>query len=178
MSESLIYTVGHSNHPAEKFVGLLNAYGIQVLFDIRSMPYSRYNPQYNKENLRRTLEKAGICYVFAGERLGGRIGDPSCYKAGVIPERKVNIAELVDFDQLCQRPWYQAGIALLLREVRERKIVIMCSEEDPACCHRDILVSRKLRELGVTVGHIRGDGRLETTVPENGSEVWTQTGLF
>jgi uncharacterized protein (DUF488 family) len=85
-----LYTIGHGNHPIHKFIALLNDNSIQLLVDVRSMPYSRYNPQYNRENLEHTLATANprIDYFYAGTSLGGRPQDPGCYKSGELPPKK------------------------------------------------------------------------------------------
>ena len=79
-----IYTIGHSNHEWRDFLVLLHQYGIEMLVDVRSAPYSRYSPQFNRELLAPSLEAEGIGYAFAGEYLGGRPKDPDCYREGVV----------------------------------------------------------------------------------------------
>ena len=75
----MIYTIGHSNHPIDRFIALLQQHGIDAVGDVRSTPYSRFNPQFSKEKLQAALANAGIRYVFLGEELGARSKDPSCY---------------------------------------------------------------------------------------------------
>ena len=162
--KDLIYTIGHSNLPIDKLIELLKNHSIAMVFDIRSIPYSRF-PQFNRENLMQTFDNLGITYIWEGETLGGRIQDP--YKAKIVPDRKTNIAELIDYDYLIGREWFQNGITGLIEVSRQKATVIMCSEENPARCHRSLLVGRRLIELGVKVCHIRGDGRLETATIEN-----------
>lgn len=147
-----IFTIGHSNHPAEHFVDLLRQHGIATLADVRSLPYSRWAPQFRKEALARSLGDARIEYVFLGRELGGRPDGAEFYTA----DGKVDYARralAVDF---------QAGIAQLLELVRSRPTAIMCAEEDPGRCHRRLLVTPALVERGIVVDHIRGDGRLES----------------
>ena len=156
-----VFTIGHSNLLLDKFIALIKMHNVDAVVDIRSVPLSRYCPQYNKENLRNELIKRSISYIFMGDLLGGRIADPSCYKSRSIPARKVNIAELIDYDELLKRNWFQEGIRKLIDLARSNKVVIMCSEEEPARCHRNLLVGRRLFEQGYVVEHIRADGKVE-----------------
>ena len=149
-----ILTIGHSNVAAERIIELLKQHGIEVLVDVRSVPYSRYNPQFNRETFQRTLEAAGIKYAYAGQYLGGRPDDPTCYEG-----------EQVQYRRIMARSWYQNGIDQLLDLANGQRAVIMCSEEDPLHCHRHNLITQTLLERGVTVWHIRGDGRLEQAHP-------------
>src|SRR5215475_16107430 len=77
----MISTVGHSNHPIQSFLDLLTRHTITAVADVRSTPYSRFNPQFRREKLQASLAEAGIQYVFLGAELGARSQDPSCYDA-------------------------------------------------------------------------------------------------
>jgi uncharacterized protein (DUF488 family) len=147
-----IYTIGHSNHSEEMFLDLLSRHGIEVLVDVRSQPFSRYNPQFNDSNLASALKAAGIRYLFMGNELGGR------------PEGEefFDTAGHALYHRMAESPGFLAGIERLERGIEEHRVVIMCSEEDPAICHRHLLVSRVISGRGIDVLHIRGDGRLET----------------
>lgn len=147
-----LYTVGHSNHSLEHFIGLLTRHEIAVLIDVRSAPYSRYSPQFNREPLRESLESSGIRYIYGGDYLGGRPSDPACYDGD----------GNVDYSRVAVQPFYERGIARLLDYSRVARTAIMCSEEDPEECHRHKLVAQTVLERGVPVMHIRGDARLET----------------
>jgi uncharacterized protein (DUF488 family) len=163
MNDVEIYTIGHSNLSGEALVNLLRQHRIQVVVDVRSMPYSQYAPQFNREALARTLSRAGIEYKYEGKRLGGRPEDPTCYKSGEVPaSNKADYLRLVDYDEVAQRDWYKAGISDLLATAKERRTAILCSEEDPNRCHRHHLIAQTLLDIGVTVWHIRGSGALET----------------
>ena len=161
-----IYTIGHSNVTADTIIDLLNEHGIGMLVDVRSSPYSRYSPQFNREQLARALDKAGIEYAFAGAHLGGRPKDPTCYKDGTLPEGKADFLSLVDYGEVAKRRWFQDAITRLLELAGEHRTAIMCSEEDPDHCHRHYLIAQTLLEMDVTVLHIRGDGSLEAAKPE------------
>ena len=80
--EVVVLTVGHSNHPLETFVALLQRHGVTTLADVRSAPYSRFNPQFNRKALEGSLETIGIEYVFLGRALGGRPDDPPATRTG------------------------------------------------------------------------------------------------
>jgi uncharacterized protein (DUF488 family) len=160
-----IFTIGHSNHAPETFLALLQQHGLVTLVDVRSAPYSRYAPHFNRGDLDALLSRANITYIWAGESLGGRPVDPACYLDGIV--RPGN----VDYGRMARLPWYQEGIQQLVMRAAKSPTSIMCSEEDPRRCHRHRLIEPSLREQGVTVLHIRKDGSLEsidsaeTTIP-------------
>ena len=148
----MIHTIGHSNHPIERFLGLLQSHGITAVADVRSTPYSRFNPQFRREKLQAALAEAGIQYVFLGEELGARSQDPTCYD----PDGRVSYARLAKTDL------FRRGIERLKTGMAEHRISLMCAEREPLECHRTILVARELTRDGVSVTHILGDGSLET----------------
>jgi len=148
-----IFTIGHSNVEAERIVELLRQHAVGVVVDVRSAPYSRYSPQFNKENIRRVLHAAGIAYIYSGAMLGGRPQDPECYEDGQLRYALIE-----------SKPWYREGIEQLLEIAREQRCAIMCAEEDPARCHRHQLISQTLLQRNVSVWHIRGHGRIEAAL--------------
>jgi uncharacterized protein (DUF488 family) len=150
-----IYTIGHSNSAAGDLIEVLRKNGVQTVVDVRSSPYSQYAPQHNRENIAQTLEAAGIHYVYAGEYLGGRPQDPTCYKHGRVPTGKVDYLKLVDYAEVARRPWYLKGIERLVQIASERPTAVMCSEEDPHHCHRYYLITPTLEARGLTVTHLR-----------------------
>jgi uncharacterized protein (DUF488 family) len=147
----MIYTIGHSNHPIERFIALLQQHGVDAVADVRSTPYSRFNPQFRKEKLQAALADAGIRYVFLGEELGARTKDPSCYDE----TGRVSYAKLAATDL------FRRGLDRLLTGMQTHRIAIMCAEREPLDCHRTILVSRELERASVPVTHILSDGALE-----------------
>jgi uncharacterized protein (DUF488 family) len=150
-----IYTIGHSNVPASRIVELLQGHGVEMVVDVRSAPYSRWNPQFNRKALEETLREAGIGYAFAGEYLGGRPQDPSCYRGGTIPKEKADYPKLIDPQAVMSKSFFQVGIRRLLEYASQRRTAILCSEKDPEHCHRTWLIGRYLEEeLGVEVVHI------------------------
>ena len=147
----MIYTIGHSNHAFGHFLGLLQRHGIELLADVRSTPYSRFNPQFRREPLAAALADSGIEYVFLGEELGARSKDRSCYEQGRVSYRKLAMSEL-----------FRRGIDRLLAAAADHRVAIMCAEKDPLDCHRTILVARELVERGISVAHILSSGEIES----------------
>jgi len=150
MSEH-IYTIGHSTHSKEKLVELLAQHDVTAIADVRSQPYSRMNPQFNRESLRVDLKAAGIAYVFLGRELGARTEDRSCYIDGK-----------VQYGLLARTPLFEQGLTRIQQGLSEHRIALMCAEKDPLTCHRTILVCRYLAARGITAQHILEDGRLES----------------
>lgn len=149
--DGVLYTIGHSTHTAEKVIELLRKHGVTAVADVRSQPYSRMNPQFNREAFRSRLKDAGIAYVFLGRQLGGRSEDRSCYENGK-----------VQYDRLARTPLFADGLELIRRDMKTQTIALMCAEKDPITCHRAILVCRHLAGPGVRISHILEDGRLES----------------
>jgi uncharacterized protein (DUF488 family) len=129
---------------------LLRQHEITAVADVRSQPYSRYNPQFNREPLDETLMHAGIKYVYLGLELGARSDDPSCYENG----RAL-------YSRIAQTTQFQKGIQRLLNGATHFRVAMMCAEKEPLSCHRGVLISRYLHERGVAVRHILEDGTLE-----------------
>lgn len=153
-----IYTVGHSNVPASRIIELITKFDIRILLDVRSSPYSQYCPQFNREIFEQTLNLSGIKYKYAGDYLGGRPKDSTCYKGGLIPEGHADYLHLVDYPEVMTKDFFQKGIQRLIKIAEQESMVVMCSEEDPGTCHRHHLIGRYLTRQGITVLHIRGDG--------------------
>jgi len=147
---NILYTIGHSNHKIEDFIALLNRYEVACIADVRSAPYSRYCPQFNKDALAAALQAAGIAYMFSGRELGGRPRDRSCYEGGC-----------VNFQRLAEREEFKRGIERLLADTSKHRIALMCAEKDPLQCHRTILVSRHLKKYDLHIKHILADGNIE-----------------
>jgi len=147
----MIYTIGHSNHPAERFIELLRQHDIGAVADVRSLPFSRFNPQFNREKLASALRAAGIHYVFLGQELGARTKDPSLLDS----DGRVSYAKLARSEP------FQRGLERVIVGMREHRIALMCAERDPLQCHRTLLISPELERAGVPVTHILPDGRLE-----------------
>ena len=87
VKEETIYTIGHSTHEIENWISLLKRHRIEAVADVRSVPYSRWQPQFNRESLIDSLKTHGIAYVFLGKELGARTDDPECYEDGRVKYR-------------------------------------------------------------------------------------------
>jgi uncharacterized protein (DUF488 family) len=161
----LLYTIGHSAHPIQKFISLLKSYDIQVVADVRSVPASRFHPQYHKAALQKVLTEHHIHYLFAGQRLGGRPNDPTCYDPEMLAakDRKHPRA---NFAEMMTRAWFQQGIADLVNQAATARTALLCSEAEPRRCHRHELIARYLRNAypDIAVQHIRGNGTLVSAV--------------
>ncbi len=145
-----VLTVGHSNHPLDRFMGLLRRHAVTAVADVRSAPYSRFNPRFDRETLGGRLNALGVAYLFLGRALGGRPDDRSCYENG-----------RVRYDRLARTPLFREGIERVVRESGNERVALMCAEKEPLDCHRALLVGRALVERGVAVAHILADGTLE-----------------
>jgi len=155
-----LFTIGHSKHKIEHFLAYMQENEIKVLVDVRSIPNSRFSPQFNKTRLSRSLAEHGIKYVYMGEVLGGRPQDVSVYRSGQIPKTWAEVSREIDYDLIRKKEWYLQGIEKLVKLVNDARTVVMCAEENPNQCHRTHLITRSLPE-NVEVLHIRGDGSLE-----------------
>ena len=150
--QDTVFTIGHSTHTQERLIALLRQHGITALCDVRSKPYSRMNPQFNREDLEQGLLAQGIQYRFLGKELGARSDDPHCYEGGK-----------VQYDRLAETDLFKHGLKRVLRGMKEGfRIALICAEKEPLECHRTILVARHLAALGVPIVHILADGRLES----------------
>lgn len=147
-----IYTVGHSNHTLEKFLDLLTTHGIEVLVDTRSQPYSKYAVHFNARELRTAVNARGLGYLFLGKELGGRPEGAEFY----------DTEGYVLYSRVAESPLFLAGLSQLETAAAQQRVALLCSEEDPAVCHRYLLIGRVLAQRGVSLQHIRGDGRLQT----------------
>lgn len=150
----LFYTIGHSNHTPEHFQALLRQYGVSAIADVRSQPYSRYAVEFNREVLVRWLADVQIAYVFLGDVLGGRPSDRRFY----------DDENHVLYEEMAKSAGFLGGIERLEEGAIEYQIAIMCGEENPAECHRNLLVSQVLLRRGHEVRHLRGDGSVESAV--------------
>src|ERR1700674_3398382 len=149
--QEVIFTIGHSTHPQKRFIALLLQHGITALCDVRSKPYSRVNPQFNREELKESLRERCIKYVFLGKELGARSEDPMCYENGK-----------VQYDRLAHTDLFRRGLERVQNGMKDYRLALMCAEKEPLECHRTILIARHLADLGFDVQHIHADGRLES----------------
>jgi len=149
---SAVYSIGHSNHSAEKLLELLRLHGVDAVADVRSSPYSRFNPQFNQDELRSVLKAAEIAYVFLGRELGARSNDPSCYDQ----------TGRVQYGKLAQTEPFKQALKRVIEGSKKHQLALLCAEKEPLDCHRTILVARELAARGIEIQHILPDGRLES----------------
>jgi uncharacterized protein (DUF488 family) len=146
-----VYTIGHSNHSFEEFIRLLTLHSIELVCDVRSHPYSRRNPRYNRETLLRSLRISGIEYRYLGKELGGR------------PERTdSDPGYLMSYNEIARMPHFQDCLEQIREIMTSSRVALLCAERDPLFCHRAILISRHLRAPDVNILHILADGGTET----------------
>ncbi len=149
-SEPRILTVGHSTHSWDRFQALLNAGGVTAVADVRTSPWSKHTPQFNKDALAERLKTIGVAYVFLGDALGGRPSETRLFDDGV-----------ADYEAMAGEPTFKAGLDRVRKGAETHVVAMMCAEQEPLDCHRCLLVSRQLRALGSAVAHILPDGRIE-----------------
>ncbi|GAF97069.1 unnamed protein product [marine sediment metagenome] len=153
MSETkhnILYTIGHSNHTIRNFIALLKRHKINMVVDVRSVPYSRYCPQFDKNVVSAALQAVNIQYMFLGRELGARPNDTTCYEDGC-----------VNFEFITRRKEFKDGLQRLLTGIGKYYIVLMCTEKEPLECHRTILICRNLKEHKLCIKHILEDGKIE-----------------
>jgi uncharacterized protein (DUF488 family) len=149
--QKLLFTIGHSTHTLEHFLGLLAQHRIEAVCDVRSVPYSQRNPQFNREPLKHQLQAMRVSYVFLGKELGARSDNPACYIDGK-----------VQFNYLVDEPLFAQGLSRLRTGISRYRVALMCAERDPLTCHRTILVCRDLRSPDLSIEHILADGGIES----------------
>lgn len=147
-----LFTVGHSAHSLEKFIDLLKQHKIDAIADVRSTPYSRFQPQFNKDFLNRELSARGLKYVGLGKELGARRAERAAYDG-----------QIARYELISQLPLFTSGLARLKEGARRYRIALMCAEKDPLECHRTILICRNLRHHFLDgMLHILEDGSIES----------------
>jgi uncharacterized protein (DUF488 family) len=153
MESARLISVGHSNHDLERFLALLKHAGVTAVADVRSSPYSRRLPHFNRGALESALRDHEIGYAFLGDLLGGRPSSSDLYdEEGRVVYQRVR-----------QTAAFRRGLEQLLQGADEHCIAILCSEEDPLDCHRGLMITPALGEYGMAPLHLRKDGALETT---------------
>lgn len=145
-----IYTIGYAAHTIDSFISTLKKFKINALADVRSHPYSKYKPEFNREDLNENLSNAGIKYVFLGDNIGARIKAPECYKNGQVV-----------YDLISRHPLFQAGIDRLIQGMDKYSIALMCAEKDPVNCHRTILICKYLKRYQMQIFHILDINKIE-----------------
>ena len=146
-----LFSIGHSNHEIDTFISLLKKHGVTAVADVRSHPYSRFLPQFNRASLQKFLVKEGIQYVFLGRELGARPSNQDCYVDGKAL-----------YERIAATDEFYAGIQRVQKGLKKYKISLMCAEKDPLTCHRAILVCQHFRYFDIIINHILKNGDLES----------------
>lgn len=164
-----VFTIGQGQRDPTDLTQLLLDHRIQFLLDVRSKPYSRYNPQFSREPLAALLRTVGIRYGFFGDQLGGRPADPGCYSED----------GRVDYDKCREAEFFKAGIGRLQRaQAQGFRVCLFCSEGRPTDCHRSKLIGVALSSEGIGVSHILHDGTLASQDDLMRQLTGGQTSLF
>lgn len=148
-SPPAVLTVGHSTRPIEEFIRLLQAHGVTRVIDIRTVPRSRYNPQFNRESLNESLRASGIGYTHMAELGGLRHPRRDSINTGW---RNDSFRGYADY---MQTPEFHAALDHLIRLARHDQIALMCAEAVPWRCHRS-LVADALLVRGIRTEDIMG----------------------
>lgn len=133
MTQPVLYTIGHSNVPAERFLEALALAGIEFVVDVRTKPVSRFAPWANRKRLEALLQQQGIGYAFEGESLGGKPADPALQRDGQ-----------ADWDAIARTASFADALTRLLKTASAQRVAVLCSEEDPERCHRRHLIAKRL----------------------------------
>jgi hypothetical protein len=147
---NILYTIGHSNHTIEDFIALLKRYGVTCIADVRSAPYSRHSPQFNRESLALVLQNANIEYMYLGKELGARRVDGYSHDT-----------DRLSFEQIAKTGEFKTGLQRLIAATSEHRVALMCAEKEPLECHRSILICRHLKGHNLCIRHILQDGNVE-----------------
>lgn len=150
-----IYTLGHSNYPFDKLIEILKKYNINCVVDIRAIPYSKYNTQYNKELFQENLKKLGYTYIYMADEFGAKRKTRESY----------NDEGYADFERVILEDDFKKGVQRLKVGCdKGYKIVLLAAMQEPIRCPRAILVGRELVKEGFNVKHIMHEGDLKSQV--------------
>lgn len=144
-----VLTIGHSTQSYDQFLRRLRDASVTAIADVRSAPFSRHFPHFNRDVLKEELRMDRIAYAFLGDELGGRPKEKQFFCDGV-----------ADYERMSQSELFLKGIERIVDGAKNFRIALMCSEHDPLDCHRCLLVGRALKERGLSVSHILGSGRV------------------
>lgn len=146
---STIYTVGHGLLPVDRLLDNLRRHSVGAVIDVRSQPYSRRAPQFNKDALRDALEQGGITYIWMGQALGGRP-----------PDRLRTTGGAPDYESMSREPATAEALDRVVEAGSRRTLALLCSESQPDGCHRTRMLAPELERRGATVANILPDGTL------------------
>ena len=145
-----VLTVGHSNRSIDEFLTVLRANHVTAIADVRSTPFSRMYPHFDRTSLSESLRAQGIVYSFLGFELGGRPRDLAIYEKG-----------RAAYKRIAETDTFQQGIQRVLRGARQYRLALLCSEKDPLECHRGLLIAPQLERNGAAIAHILDSASVE-----------------
>lgn len=149
----MLFTIGYTAFQIKDFINTLKQNKIKALVDVRSLPYSEHYPDYNKENLEHMLTENKIQYRNFASEFGARQTDKSYFSS----------EGYLDFECFAKSSQFKDGYKLVINALeRGHNIVLMCSEKDPATCHRSIMITRVFHENGIKVTHLLATGGCES----------------
>ncbi|WBA07772.1 DUF488 family protein [Salinivibrio kushneri] len=139
-----IISIGYSRRSIREFIEALVEYDVKYLIDVRTKPFSKYHPEFNKDLLEATLKNAGIKYVFMGDSVGGLPSDSQCYTEGKVDYRKTADSNV-----------FKHGLERLIKaNDLDVNVSIMCAEMKPEQCHRSKLIGEELTKKGININHL------------------------
>lgn len=145
-----LFTIGYSTHSLETFLRSMKKFKISAVADVRSSPYSKFKPEFNREIFEKFLQKHNIAYVFLGDYCGARVEDPFCYVNG-----KVN------YNLVSKNTKFKEGLERIKKGMENYRVALMCAEKDPITCHRTILICRNIVSEKINIKHILSNGNVE-----------------
>lgn len=128
-----IYTIGHSTHPIDEFIRILQAYGIETVIDVRTIPKSRHNPQFNQDDLRQALQQQNIAYTHLASLGGLRHASKDSLNTAW---KNASFRGYADY---MQTPEFKESLEALINIGTEKRTAIMCAEAVPWRCHRSLI---------------------------------------
>lgn len=137
-SSPIVLTIGHSTRSLDEFIRLLQAHGVSCVVDVRTVPRSRHNPQFNKASLPRALEKAGVSYVHLRGLGGLRHAKRDSLNLGW---RNASFRGFADY---MQTPAFEESLRELIQLATEERVALMCAEAVPWRCHRSLIADALL----------------------------------
>lgn len=147
-----MFSIGYGSSTIDKVVECLKRVRVEFIIDVRSVPYSRFQPNFIREHFQEFLRNHGIRYVFMGKDLGGRPKDEACYTDGK-----------VDYTKCQEMGFFQNGLSRLLDAYSQGlRICLLCSEGKPWMCHRSKLIGVALAREGISLTHILPGGQEES----------------
>ena len=167
-SRTTIHTIGHSTRAVDELLAACKAVDAEVLADVRSRPQSRWHPHFNRKRLEQTVQDAGLGYAYFGDDLGGHPKEDEFYDSN----------GHVVYERLADTKRFRSGLRRLKDLADKRRVVVMCTEEDPAKCHRHPLIARHLIQDGFVVSHLRKDGTTNDAAVLFGVSLSSQLPLF